>query len=140
MGRKAMPANIEGDAREEIRHLVKSINDAWVAGHLEELESYFHQDMVIAQPGSGARGTGRQACVDSYREFTSHAIVGELKESNHHIDIWGDTAVVSYRFELDYQMSGQEHHDSGVDLFVFARKNGRWLAVWRAILPLPGEE
>lgn len=132
-----MPARREEHTKEQIRRILKKINDAWVTGHPEALEDYFHQDMVIVRPGFGARGTGRRACVESYREFISHATIHQFKESDHHIDLWGDTAVVTYRFQLEYQMAGEEHRDSGVDLFVFTREKGRWLAVWRTILPLP---
>jgi ketosteroid isomerase-like protein len=123
--------------REEIRRILKNITAAWAGGHPGKLQEYFHDDMVIAQPGLGVRGRGKRACVDSYRQFIGQATIRGIKECDHHIDAWGDTAVASYRFEIDYRMGGQEHHDSGVDLFVFIRQEGTWLAVWRTILPLP---
>lgn len=125
------------NAQTEIRQLLKKINEAWVNGHPEELEEYFHEDMVIAQSGLQAQGTGKKACVDSYKEFITHASILGLKESDHHIGVWGDTAVASYKFELEYEINGAKHHDSGVDLFIFTRQRGNWRAVWRTILPLP---
>lgn len=125
------------NAQKVIRQLLKKINEAWVNGRSEELEEYFHEDIVIAQAGLQPRGTGKKACVDSYKEFIRHANILGLKESDHYIGVWGDTAVASYKFEIDYEINGAEHHDSGVDLFVFARQRGNWRAVWRTILPLP---
>ncbi len=132
-----MAAQEKEDVSGHIRRLLKNINQAWTGGHPERLDHYFHEQMIIAQPGAGVLGRGRKACVDSYRRFTGQAVIRKVKESDHHIEVWGDTAVASYRFEIDYQMGGQEHHDSGVDLFVFTRQNSKWLAVWRTILPLP---
>lgn len=135
-----MASDTERNAQGEIRQLLKSMSEAWVSGHPEELEEYFHEDMVIALPGFGRRGVGKRACVESYKELTSRATIQDFRESDPLIDVWGDTAVASYRFELDYEMSGQEHHDSGQDLFVFARERGNWRAVWRTIIPLSAGE
>lgn len=135
-----MISDIEQNVQEEIRQLLKNINDAWVKGHPEELGEYFHEDMVIVGPGFRGGGRGKRACVESYKDFTSHATIREFKESDHAIDIWSDTAVASYQFEIDYEMNSEEHRDSGYDLFVFVRERGNWRAVWRTIIPLPGGE
>ena len=123
--------------REEIARIIRSINEAWTSGRPEELDRYFHEDMVIAQPGLGIRGEGRKACVDSYSEFARMAAINGLRESDHIVLVWGDTAVASYRFEIEYEVEGRIRRDAGFDLFVFARKDGAWLAVWRTILPVP---
>jgi ketosteroid isomerase-like protein len=129
--------DIERD-REEIRQLLASINAAWTGGRVDDLSLYFHEDMIIAQPGFGVRGEGRSACVESYKEFTAMAEIKDLRESEHVVLVWGDTAVASYKFEVEYEMEGRVHHDTGYDLFVFTRESGTWLAVWRTILPVPG--
>ena len=135
-----MTANSEDNAQEEIRQILKKINEAWVNGNPEKLQEYFHEDMVIAQLGFGRVGTGRQACVQSYKDFISRAVVLDVRESDHTVDVWGDTAVASYRFELDYEMNREKHHDEGWDVFVFNRHKGIWHAVWRTIIPLTGKK
>ena len=132
-----MDSDIKQDAHEEIRQLLRSISDAWSKGHPEELEEYFHENMLIVQPGSQGGGRGKRECVDSYKDFVSHATIREFKESDQTIDVWGDTAVASYKFEMAYEMRGEVHKDSGYDLFVFSREKGKWLVVWRTILPVP---
>ncbi len=132
-----MASDTEQDTREGIRALLNNISDAWTKGRPEELEEYFHEDMVIASPGFKGGGRGKDDCVQSYKDFASHAKIREVRGSDHLIDVWSDTAVASYRFEIDYEINGQEHHDVGHDLFVFAREGGKWLAVWRTIIPLP---
>jgi len=133
-----MASDIEQNVREEIQQLLKNINAAWVKGRSEDLEEYFHEDMVIFDLGFGRRGIGKKACVESYKDFTSHATIHEFKESDPAIDIWGDTAVAIYKFEIDYETNGEDHRDFGQDLFVFIRERGKWRAVWRVIIPLPG--
>ena len=129
-------SDIEKD-REEIRHVLRNINHAWTEGPVDDLRKYFHEDMIIAQPGFGIRGEGKNACVDSYREFAGMASIDGLRESEHVILVWGDTAVASYRFDIEYELDGQAHQDAGYDLFVFTRQDGTWLAAWRTILPVP---
>jgi hypothetical protein len=34
-------------------------------------------------------------------------------------------------------MGGQAYDESGYDCFVFTRAEGRWLAVWRTLVPIP---
>lgn len=123
--------------REEIIRILKEVNRAWTGGNPGDISKYFHEDMIIAQPGFGIRGEGRNACVDSYKEFTGMASIEGLRESEHVVLIWGDTAVASYKFEVEYALDGQAHQDTGYDLFVFTRQAGSWLAVWRTILPVP---
>lgn len=128
--------DIERD-REEIVNVLRAINAAWTKGNTGELNKYFHEDMVIAQPGFGIHGEGRAACVNSYMEFADMASIQELKESQHVVLVWGGTAVASYKFEIDYEIDGQSHQDAGYDLFVFTREKGTWVAVWRTVLPVP---
>jgi ketosteroid isomerase-like protein len=128
-------ADIEAD-REQIRGILSDINRAWLDGNTDVLERHFHDDMVIAQPGFGIMGEGRDACVDSYKDFADSASVSDLKESEHIVLVWGDTAVASYKFEIEFEMDGKARREAGYDLFVFARQAGRWLAVWRTVLPV----
>jgi hypothetical protein len=123
------------EEREEIRLIVDRINNAWVKGKPDEMAKFFHRDMVIAEPGFSRVGSGRESCVKSYEDFTSAAEVRDFKTSEYMVYTWGETATVSYAFEIDYEMEGKEHHDRGHDLFVFSREGEKWQAVWRTIIP-----
>jgi hypothetical protein len=120
---------------EDIERLLKTINQSWLEGRWEDLEDSLHQDMVITAPGLKAGGRGREACIQSYRNFAARAEILDYRESDRAIDVWGDTAVASYRYEMSYRLSDQEHHDTGYDVFVFSRQEGKWRAVWRTIAP-----
>ena len=127
------------DDREEIRLLLNKINDAWLAGPPDGipgvLNECFSADMVIRGPGFQAMGRGKEACVKSYVDFVRQAKVRSCTLSEPEIDHFGDTAIAAYSWEMTYELDGHEYHDSGHDLFVLARVEGRWLAVWRALLP-----
>jgi uncharacterized protein (TIGR02246 family) len=123
--------------REAVRSLIQRINDTWRQGHPEELAEYFHPDMVTVLPGFSGHVEGRAACVQSYVDFLGSATVHEYAESDHHIDVWGDTAVASYRFVMTWEMGGKHYREAGHDLFVFSREHGHWRAVWRTLQSAP---
>ena len=120
---------------EAIAGLVRQINAAWTQGQPERLQAYFHEAMVIVPPGFQDRVEGRSACVESYREFVQSATVQRYHESSPDIDIVGDTAVATYRFEIVYTIDTTDFQEAGRDVFVFARSAGTWLAVWRTVIP-----
>ena len=121
----------------EIRNLLQNINDAWTSGSPEDLESFFHEDMIIAKPGGPILGKGKQKCVNSYKDFLKRGKVLEFEASEPEIEVWENTAVASYSFEIEYELEGKEFREKGVDLFVFNQREGKWLAVWRAVLSSP---
>jgi len=45
-----MTSSIETKDQQEIWQIIKTINDAWLKGHVEDLIDYFHDDMVIVTP------------------------------------------------------------------------------------------
>jgi len=129
-----MPDEKTDNSREDVLRTVDEINDAWTSGLFDRLEELFHDDMVIVKPGGGRLGVGKKACVDSYREFCRRAEVFDFEESNFSVDIWEDTAVVSYRFSMKYEIDGEEHSEKGFDIFVMGEEDGRWRALWRTVV------
>jgi ketosteroid isomerase-like protein len=115
--------------------LISAINKAWTDGHPEALAQYFHDRMVIVAPGFRQRVEGSEACVRSYADFVGRTTIKGYSEEEAVIDLWGDTAVASYRFALAWEMDGQPYYEAGRDLFVLRRESGRWLVVWRTVLP-----
>jgi uncharacterized protein (TIGR02246 family) len=124
-------------AQKEIWQVVKDMNDAWVKGRPENLVNFFHEDMVIVGPDLQKRGEGRQACVKSYEDFCTRATVHDFKEMDLRIDVYDDTAIATYSYEITYEMNGKTFHETGRDVFVLVRERNKWWTVWR--LPLPGK-
>ena len=129
----------ESTAQREVWAALQQINAAWLNGAWEPLADLLHAEMVIVPPGFGAHITGREACMAGYREFARAATVESYAESDAAVDVFGTTAVAAYHYELVYTLAGTRYQDAGRDLYVFARSDQRWQAVWRALLSAAGE-
>ena len=116
------------------RGVIEHINGAWRAGRAEEAAPLFAADVVMVTP-DGGRVVGRDALVRSYVEFAAAAVIDEYAESEHSVDVFGDTAIVGYRWTMAWRAGGEAYRDRGRDLFVLARRNGGWQVVWRTLLP-----
>jgi uncharacterized protein (TIGR02246 family) len=127
-------------AIDEIRELIERMNDAWVKGEFEQLSSFFREDIAMVHPDFVQRTEGREACIASYRDFCTQAKVNDFKLGETSIDVFDDTAVATYSYEISYEMGGEQFTDTGRDLFVFIRDNDRWQAVWRTMIISQGEK
>jgi len=119
---------------DEVRQALDAINQAWRDQRFDDLSTLFDEDIVMRGPGLKEYGRGRQPVVQSYVQFMAQSKVIEYRESNHAIDLWGDTAVATYDWAMTYEQKGETKSEKGQDMFVFARTGGRWLAVLRLIL------
>ncbi len=131
-----MSFSFKTKVQQEVWQVIQDINNTWVNGNPEDLANFFHENMVIVSSDFQELGKGREACVQSYKDFASNAIIQDFKEMYSTIDVFGNTAIISYSFKIKYEMNGETFHDTGRDMFVFIRKEDKWLAVWRIVLPL----
>ena len=122
-------------AHEEIWQIVKEINDSWVLGRPENLDHYFHKEIVFVAPGFSQRIEGRTACVDSFRDFCKNARVCDFKSADPAIDIFAGTAIATYSFKVEYELNNETFQEGGRDVWVFIRAEDKWLAIWRTIIP-----
>jgi Domain of unknown function (DUF4440) len=88
----------------------------------------------MAFPGFTGRIQGRDAFLAGFRDFCANATVQEFREDDHQIDVAGDTAVGTFRYEMLYERSGKRYLATGRDLWVFQLQEGEWLAVWRTMM------
>jgi len=124
---------------DEIRRLLQRINETWIwenpARFPAILGECFHEAMVIRGPEFRTMSAGRDACIQSYLDFVRQAKVSACTLSTPDVDVWGDTALATYSWKVAYERNGEQYQDSGHDVFALVRAGGRWLAVWRAVLP-----
>ena len=120
--------------QEEIWQIVTEINDSWVLGRPENLDNYFHKAIVFVAPGFSQRIEGRAACVDSFRDFCANAKVRDFKPADPAIDVCGETAIATYGFKIEYDLGNESFEEGGRDVWVFARNEDQWVAVWRTII------
>ncbi len=70
------------------------------------------------------------------RDFCANARVNGFHDHGNATDLIGDTAVITFQYEMTYERSGERHQATGRDLWVFREIAGAWIAVWRAMLDL----
>ena len=121
-----------------IRDLLLRINDAWIKQRGEAmtaaLNECFAEDVVMRGPGFVFLGKGRDFVVQSYHDFVSQAEVKSFSRDEPEIDVIGETATAQYEWGMTYVLNGEEYTEHGRDVFVFARRDKKWLAVWRVML------
>ena len=123
----------------EIRDLLSRINNAWSKlrgdAMTAALNECFADEIVMRGPGFVFLGKGRDSAVQSYHDFVTQAEVKSVLLDEPQIDVAGDTATAQYKWTMTYVLNGEEYTEHGHDVFVFARRDNKWLAVWRALLP-----
>ena len=130
------PHRTTEDARAELRAILRKLSSAWQNRRYEELADLFDRSIVMVLPAFSGRIEGREAVIDSYPEFMETATVSDYQEDLPTIDVWGDTALASYHWEMKWIRGGIEDSASGYDAFVCARNSdgdGSWRPVWRTM-------
>jgi ketosteroid isomerase-like protein len=107
----------------------------WLEGRPGDLRLFLHPDVVFTGPQLQRLAHGIDACVQSYVEFLSAARIHDFTASDRVVDLAGESAVMTYRWTIDYEMEGRRNVESGQDLLVWVKHGGRWEIFWRAQLP-----
>lgn len=116
-------------AKEQVWATLRALNDAWTKGDPAQLAEYFHPEMVAVTATDRDPLRGRAACLASWQGFAAAATVREWREIDPDIRLHGDCALVSYAYQIVFEMAGQTIATEGRDLFVFILREGRWWAV-----------
>ena len=129
------------DFEETLLHRLSAANRAWTEGRPLEVASLFHPGVVMAAPDGRVLCEGLDAMVQSFVDYAEGARTERFSESDHRVHVVGDTAIVSYCFEVEYVLieePDQTHAERGRELLVFAhdREREAWTVVWREQTPL----
>jgi ketosteroid isomerase-like protein len=125
---------LEESKREGAAATMRRINQAWLDGQVEELESLVHPEIVMVFPGFAGRAQGREGFLAGFKDFCRNATIQEFHQHDEHVDVAGETAVVTFRFDMLYERSAKRYRSSGRDLWVFQTEGEAWVAVWRTML------
>jgi len=120
--------------RETAAAAMRRINRVWLDGRVDDLASLVHPEIVMAFPGFTGRMQGREEFLAGFRDFCQNARIHEFREQDHQVDIAGDTAVITFRYDMIYERSGERYQASGRDLWIFQKQGDVWIAVWRTML------
>lgn len=125
---------------EALRSVVRAINDRWRAKDYDRIGDLLAEEAVIAPPGFDQRVRGRNAYVQSYRDYDQAANTSEFWVGDPQIDLAGDVAVVISPFRVVYEIQSVRHREKGFDILVFSRSRGVWKVVWRTMQVEPTAE
>jgi len=118
---------------------VKAANAAWMHGEPEKVADLFADDVVMITPQL-SRIEGRAAMVKSFVDYVAQVRTLHFRELEHSVDVHGDVAVVTYTFDVRYQVDEMTYEDLGQEVLVFARRGERMEAIWRTQLTLRSRE
>jgi uncharacterized protein (TIGR02246 family) len=121
---------------DEVRAALARLGAAWRERRWDALAGCLDERVVFAVLGAG-RVEGRDAAVASYREFMERATITEYREEPPAVDVWGDTAVATYRWTMAWLSGGVPNRGTGHDVLVLRRADGAWRAVWRTLVADP---
>jgi len=129
-------------AAAEVTRTLAALSAAWRERRYDDLADFLAEDMVFALPGFSGRLEGASAVVASYREFMERATLTAYEESPLAVDVWGETAVASFRWEMAWLAGGVPNRETGHDVFVLRRTapEAPWRAVWRTMTFEPPAE
>lgn len=122
--------------REGAAAAMGQINDAWLTGRVEDLAPLVHPEIVMVLPDFAGKIQGREEFLAGFRDFCQNAAIQEFQEHDRQLDIAGDTAVITFRYDMLYERSGDRYRANGRDLWVFQKHGGAWIAVWRAMIAM----
>lgn len=131
-----MDANQSVD-RVKIQQVVEKINESWLDKNYDEIGSCVTDDVIIAPTGLADRIKGREAYVQSYRDYDTVAKTIQFITEDPQIDIIGNIAAVITPFSVTYELKGNTYHERGKDILILKRKNSEWLVVWRTMQSEP---
>lgn len=126
--------------KEEVWQTVQALNRAWtVKGNVDELKNYFHKDMVAITATDRERLEGRESCIAAWKAFVEATKIHYWNEIDPKVQLYNDgkSAVVTYYFDISFDMGGQTMEMGGRDMFVLVNEDGKWWVVADQFSPYP---
>jgi hypothetical protein len=127
----------------EVWQFIRAMNRTWTEErNCEKLADYFHPHMVAIVPTTKERLVGRDLCIAGWKSFVDAAVIHRWDELDPLIQLYNDnqTAVVTYYYDMDVDMFGQQHLIlKGRDMYTLVKEDGHWWVVADQFSGFPGE-
>jgi hypothetical protein len=121
---------------DEVATAMRAIDQAWLGGRVDEIGPAVHPEIVMALPGFSGEVRGRERFVGGFRDFVQNATVEDYRPQDQQIAVVGNTAVVTFTYQMLYARAGARYRVTGRDLWVFQKQGPQWIAVWRTMMDL----
>ncbi len=106
--------------RDAIRNLISALNDAWQQEDWTAVEGCYHKDVVLMPPDAGTPILGRDAVLETYRDFCQAARLERFHQLELEVFSFERTHIAHMRFEVDYELDGERYRDEGLEIYVLA--------------------
>lgn len=124
------------EVRDRLMQVIRTINQTCMAGKgFDKIAPLFREDFTMVHPRFTARAQGRDVCLKSYEDACSQMTFEKLNASEEQVDVFGSTAVLSYKYDCVWEFKGRKLDDEGHELFVFTREGDDWKVAWRTLMP-----
>lgn len=111
--------------KSEVWAFIRSLNDAWTKEKGERLREYFHPRMVAITPVDRLRCKGAQ-CAEGWQKFAQTTTIHSWREEDPDIEMFGNTAIVTYYYTMDVTMGSNRTKLAGRDMLTVTKEGGRW--------------
>jgi uncharacterized protein (TIGR02246 family) len=122
-----------------VQRVLDRIQTAWREGRPEEMAPVLSPDIIFVFPGFSMRLTGRDALIESYREFLAGTRLRSYREDRRSIEGGQTAAVAEIAFDMTYTRAGTEWRSHGIELWALERRRDGWIAFWRTMQELTEE-
>ena len=124
------------ETKDQLMGIVRAINRTCMEGKgFDKIAPFFHEDFTVVHPRFAARARGRDASLKTYEDACSQMTFEKLDASEEQIDVYGSTAVLSYKYDCIWEFKGRRLEDDGRELLVFVKDEGDWKVAWRTVMP-----
>src|SRR5262245_35712299 len=110
------------DDKAVLWEMVRQSNREWSRGNPRGVAPLFDEQVVMVAPGLIAFAEGKEAMLQGYEDYVKSATTEAFDEEAHRVDLFGDVAVVTYRFRVRYLLEGRTHDELGQEVLVFVRR------------------
>ncbi|QSI76314.1 YybH family protein [Niveibacterium microcysteis] len=124
-------------AQQQVWETVVALNAAWTFGDPDAFSEYFHPRMVAITPVDRERRLGAERCIAGWKGFREATHIHRFDVTEPVVEVFGEAAVVSYYYDMSFDMNGQTINTGGRDLFFLVREAGRWWVVADQFSPYP---
>ena len=119
--------------QQDLWTLVRKLNNCWYNGQPSQLTDFFHDSIVFNSPDFKHQIIGKENCIQTYIDFLSTSRVLLYNEGKPTIQLFGNTAILTYDFEMKYEQKNKTYHETGIDIMVFCRQQTSWKVTWRGL-------
>ena len=129
------------NSRARAEPFINQLNSAWLEQDYPTLERCYHPDAVLLPPDAGEPIIGREAVLDTYRDFHNLASIKAFEITDLKLMSFGETldsnspntTMCHMRFDIAYSLNQLEQRESGLEVYTLTHSPAADLQIiWRA--------